>query len=302
MVDRLVVVVCVAGFASAATTSPVAADDAVPKPPPLDAPADCVAPTDGQGLPTARVRGPRQIGTVRLTHGKATVAHGFRLKVRTGFLPAGHGQPGGEELVGLTIEDLAAIKRDGVSYRNTVDQHGLDPVRIDRYRVTVRRLPAKVTRTPRAARFTAVIEDLSCLAQYTHPPLAKPGDAVTVWLSTEATDSYRLSTGEWFEPAPDFGAEVSAGIQSNAAVTRVKGQQVWIALNAHDNLSGRGESMRITNRDLIPGARLTTPAYTVEVKDVRLDPDTIRTDDVLINERGLPKVDVLVRIVSRATP
>lgn len=262
---------------------------------PLDAPATCVAPTENQGLAAAISTAPKLLGKIKLTHGKAKVAFGIRIKVRTGYMPAGHGQPGGEELVGMSVENVAAIKQDGINSRNTLDVHGLDPVRIGTQRVTLRALPSK----RKQARYEATVEDLGCLEQYTHPPLARSGDAVMVWLSTAAVASYRLSDGEWFEQVPSAGVDITSGLQTNPARTEVKGQQAWIALNLFDNLSGTGTSMRITNDVFVAGAKLTTPAYVAEVLDVRLDPDATRIENLVITTSGIPDIAALVRIVRR---
>jgi hypothetical protein len=204
----------------------------------------------------------------------------------------------GEWLPGLEVALLPDVERDGVSYRNSVDQHGYDPLRIGTYRVTVK----SVTPSRKGNIVETLVEDLGCLDEYVHAPLA-PNESKTFWVSTETTRTYSFSTGHWYDQVARFSFVVSSGLAP--AVQQTPGTKTphgWISADAWDSNNGFPSWDDRYVDDFKPGSRLETSGYTIDVIDVVLGPDTSVIDGQVHTKGRDPVMSALVRVTRRAKP
>lgn len=270
------------------TSTAVAADES----PPQDAPAACIDPVGKNGFPAQLAKGPKVVGTYTLTVGKALVTPRLRLLATSHFMADRVGATSGEWLPGLEVALLPDVTRDGPSYRNSVDQHGYDPLRIGTYRVTVKSAAAK--------RVVALVEDLGCLEEYVHAPLA-PNETKTFWVSTEGVRSYSFSTGHWYDQVPRMYFAVTAGLDPDVQQTPgTKTPHGWIAAQAWENQGGLPSWDDRYLDTFTPGSVMETPAHRFEIVRVELGKNTRVVDGRVVTTGGQPSISALVRVTRRA--
>ncbi|MDX2089912.1 MAG: hypothetical protein SFX73_18800 [Kofleriaceae bacterium] len=261
-------------------------------PPPQDAPAACIDPVGAEGFSAQLAKGPKVVGTYTLPVGKTLVTPRLRLLATSHFMPTRVGASTGEWLPGLEVALLPDVTRDGPSYRNSVDQHGYDPLRIGTYRVTVKSATAK--------KVVALVEDLGCLEEYVHAPLA-PAESKTFWVSTEGVRSYSFSTGHWYDQVARMYFAVSAGlapdVQQAPGTTTPHG---WIAAQAWENQGGLPSWDDRYLDKLTPGSVMETPAHRFEVLRVVLGKNTSVVDGRVVTTGGQPSISALIRVTRRA--
>ncbi len=270
--------------------------DEKPDPPPQDAPPSCIDPTAKNGLSTTLARGPRLVGTYKLVAGKKLVTPNLRLLATAHFMPARVGSTEGEWLPGLEAELLPDVDRDGPSYRNSVDQHGYDPMRIGTFRISVK----GVTKSKAGTIVETIVEDLGCMEEYVHAPLA-PNESKTFWVSTEATRTYSFSTGHWYDQVARFSFAVSAGlapaVQQDPGTKSPRG---WISAAAWDSNDGFPSWDDRSLARFRAGDVLETAGYTIEVVKVVLGAETTVVDEQVHTRGRDPAVSALVKVTRRA--
>ncbi|MFN0246086.1 MAG: hypothetical protein ACKV2T_04210 [Kofleriaceae bacterium] len=285
-------VLLVGALASAATA------DEKKDPPPVDAPPSCIDPVGKDGLSTALAKGPRVVGTYKLVAGKKLTIPGLRLLATARFVPDRVGATTGEWLPGLGAVLLPDVDRDGESYRNSVDQHGYDPLRIGTYRISVK----SVSTTKAGTIVETLVEDLACMEDYVHAPLA-PNESKTLWISTEATRNYGFSTGHWYDQVPRFYIAVSSGLAPDVQQEKgTKSPHGWISAQAWDSNGGHPSWDDRYLDKLRAGDVLKTAGYTVEVLKVVLGPDTTVVDGRVHTKGRDPVISALVKVTRRAKP
>lgn len=265
-------------------------------PPPRDAPGSCIDPVGQKGLALALAKGPKVVGTYKLVAGKKTTIPNLRLLATARFVPDRLGSAHGEWLPGLGAELVPDVDRDGPSYRNSVDQHGYDPLRIGTYRISV----TGVTKVKTNTVVDVLVEDLGCMEEYVHAPLA-PGESKTFWVSTEATRTYGFSVGHWYDQVARFYFAVSAGLAPDVQQEPgTKTPHGWISAQAWDSNEGWPSWDDRTLDKLRPGDVLKTAGYTIEVIDVVLGKDTSVVDGRVVTKGRQPVVHALVKVTRRA--
>jgi hypothetical protein len=255
----------------------------------------CIDPVGATGLPIALSRGPQIVGTYQLVAGKPLVTPRLRLLATAHFVPTRVGSKEGEWLPGLEATLIPDADRDGISYRNSVDQHGYDPLRIGTFRISVKSVGAvKGTTT-----VETLVEDLGCLEDYVHAPLA-PGESKTFWVSTEATRKYSFSVGHWYEGIEQMYFLVSSGLgPASQQAPGTKTPHGFIAAQTWET----GPSWDDRNLDEITVGRVfQLNRHTVEVLRVVLGPDTSVVDGRVHTKGRDPVVSVLVRATRRLKP
>ena len=286
--------------AGAAATS---ADPAPPRVPPRDAPPACIDPVGANGLSAVLARGPKVVGTYKLTPGKRLETKQLRLLATTRFMPERGGSSRGEWLPGLSVSLLPDVVRDGPKAENTIDQHGYEPLRIGTYRVSVGKITPTKKGSKKGSIIETVVEDLGCTEESVHAPLA-PGEGKTFWVSTEATRTYAFSTGHWYEwRHPRMYFLVAAGLDPD--VQQVPGTTTprgWISAQAWENQGGLPSWDNRTLATLTAGAVLELPAHEVEVLRVVLGPDTSVVDGRVVTKGKQPVVSALVRVTRKLKP
>jgi hypothetical protein len=295
MSKRLLLVAAAAATTLGASPSSLLAAD---EGPPVDAPASCVAPTgkDGRGLPTALTEGPKVVGTYKLTAGTKLVTPVFSLLATAHFMPERMGSTQGEWLPGLEVRLVKDIEKNGESYRNSVDQHGYDPIRIGTYRVTV----TGVAKQKGKAVVDVLVEDLGCLEYYTHVPLAH-GESVNVWVSTEATATYAFSTGHWYDSVDQMTFAVTSGLDPDVQQDPgTKTPHGWIAINAWERVElGLPSWDDKYLRDIKVGTHYEMPAYTVDILKIVVGADTT-PDEYRVTTKGRdPVIHILAKITRK---
>jgi hypothetical protein len=281
-------------FVSAFATAP-SADK--PDPPPVDAPPSCIDPVGKDGLSTALAKGPKVVGTYKLVPGKKLTIPGLRLLATARFMPDRLGSSTGEWLPGLGAELLPDIDRDGPSYRNSVDQHGYDPLRIGTYRISVK----NVSKTKAGTFVETLVEDLGCMEDYVHVPLA-PNESKTLWISTEATRNYGFSTGHWYDQVARFYIAVSSGLAPDVQQEKgTKSPHGWISAQAWDSNEGHPSWDDRYLDKFRAGDVLKTAGYTIEVIKVVLGADTTVVDGRVHTKGRDPVISALVKVTRRAT-
>lgn len=281
-----------------AMLSTAAHADEKPDPPPADAPPSCIDPGAKNSFSSALAKGPKLVGTYKLVAGKKLVTPNLRLLATAHFMPERMGSTKGEWLPGLEVELLPDVDRDGPSYRNSVDQHGYDPLRIGTYRVSVK----GVTKSKGTTIVETIVEDLGCMEEYVHAPLA-PNESKTFWVSTEATRTYSFSTGHWYDQVARFSFAVSSGLAPDVQQDPgTKSPHGWIAAQAWDSNEGFPSWDDRYLDKLRPGDVLKTAGYTVEVIDVVLGPDTTVVDGRVHTKGRDPVISALVKVTRRAKP
>jgi len=271
---------------------------AAPEGPPIDAPPACIDPVGATGLPLAITRGPSAARTHRLVVGKPMVVGNLRLRAAARFIPERVGSSAGEWLPGLEAQLVAEAKRDGVAFRNTVEQSGYDPIRIGTLRVSVIKVSNKRKRTT----LEVLVEDLGCRDQYVHPPLAA-GASKTFWVSTEATPTYYFSTGHWYDQVPAMYFMVSSGLDPD--VQQEPGTRTphgWINSQAWEREGGLPSSESKYLKTLTAGAVFDLPIHRVEVLRVEVGKDTSVVDGRVHTVGRLPVVSALVKVTRKTTP
>lgn len=291
----------VAGLCVALGTATAYADEpALPAAPvvPADAPPACVDPVGADGPSRLLARGPKKLGTYKLTSGKSLDTPRLRLKVSGKFIPERLGSSKGELLTGISVALLPDVDRDGENPRNSVDETGLGPVRIAHYRVSVQPAPVK---KGKPLTYQALVEEVGCPERAVHPPLAV-GAAKTFWLSTEAVATYAFSEGDWFDSMPEVHARLSAGLDPDVQQTPGEPPHGWINLQGWERMSGLPTS-RDLYLDKMPGAVLELPEHRLEILKVVLGAETKRDEEWghgrIITKGKQPVVSALVRITRK---
>ncbi len=277
-----------------AATAAEAAED----PPPIDAPAGCIDSVGADGLSTLLARGPKLIGTYQLTAGKKLDTPKLRLLATAHFMPERMGSTKGEWLPGFEVSLLPDVDRDGPNPQNSVDQHGYDALRISTYRVRMRVVKPKA----KGAVIEAVVEDLGCMEEYVHAPLAA-GESKTFWVSTEGTRTYSFSTGHWYDQVARMYFLVSAGLAPDVQqAPGTKTPHGWISAQAWENQGGLPSWDDRYLDKLTVGSVLELPAHTFEVLKVVLGPSTSVVDGQVQTTGRDPVISTLVRVTRRAKP
>jgi hypothetical protein len=274
-------------------TTPALAADV----PPVDAPASCIEPIGKDGLSTALADGPKVVGNYKLTVGTPLVTQTFRIVAKAHFMPERVGSSKGEWLPGIEVQLIKEIERDGESYRNSVSQHGYDPLRIGTYRVTV----TGVSKVKGKTVVDTLVEDLGCLEEYTHAPLAA-GASKTVWLSTETTATYAFSTGHWYDNDDRMTFAVTSGLDPDVQQTPgTKTPTGWIAINAWERVElGLPSWDSKYLRDIKVGTRYELPAYTVDIVKIVIGADTTPNEYNVTTRGRAPVLHILAKITRKA--
>jgi hypothetical protein len=263
-----------------------AAED--PSPPPRDAPAECVAPTDGNGLAKDLAGGPKILGRYKIANGTSIKTPKLTISANGVFVPERVGSTRGEVSARFSIELADKAERLPVLSDNSDTGFAPGWARVGPYRVTTRVL------TNKPLVYEATVERIGCESRATHPPLAK-GDVHTFWMSTDGVTEMRFSKGDWYESTPvffiTFGSDLAPAVQQQDPA-RPHG---YMSLEAGNGSIYPENQAYLYYDKLAPGATFTLHGYKVEVLRIVLGKDTTRTDGRIYTKGERPTAHVLVR-------